>query len=252
MLKVDMNGNFIKRVKFNTGVDSYKGLSTVQRSNGNLVSTTADIAFEFSHGYYEITDNLDYVSAYEAWMIMNEVVSIQNKGVYAIGFGPTYGIKAGYVEMGVIRMDSSMTSNGFCVSPVVGEVIIEDSLQWDNGVFVDSDSLSFYQPDLIYTDVDFIADDGCVTFLGSVDEIEGSWNETVSPNPSTGEFTISWGDYRDADVVIYNSMGQEVLRSSAKHSFIKFGLQGEQDGIYHYRLVDENGSQSNGKLILMK
>jgi hypothetical protein len=251
ILKLDLNGNFLKRIEYYLNNSFGLGLNTDMRSNGNLVSTTVDSPGGFPDGFCEVSPNLDIVARYDIYMLMNELISIPNKGVYAVGFGPIYGVKAGDTEMGIVRLDSAMYSDN-CSYQFTGNVTILDSVSWTAGIFMESDSLSFYQPDLVYTDVDFIADDGCVTFLGSVDEIEGSWNETVSPNPSAGKFTISWGEYRNAEVVIYNSMGQEVLRSRAKDTFIEFNFQAEQNGIYHYRLTDDNGSQSNGKLILMK
>lgn len=252
LLKLDMDGHFVKRVSFYVGTNDSRGLNTVRRSNGNLVTTTMDFYWNFSHGFYELTNDLSYVQSFDAFMMMDEVIAIPNKGIYAIGFGPTYGVKAGNVEMGIVRLDSSMYENWGCVNPISGDVTILDSVSWNSGVFTQSSPIISYQPNLTYENVDFIEDEGCVTFLGSVSEIEGSWNETVSPNPSTGAFTIDWNEYREADVKIYNSIGEEVYRSSVKDSLIDIHLVNQKEGMYFYQLIDSNGHKSTGKLVVTK
>jgi hypothetical protein len=127
-----------------------------------------------------------------------------------------------------------------------------DSVQTSAAGFSISDSITSSHFPIQYQDVDFVSESECVAFLGSLDENEGTWNEVVSPNPSTGEFNISLGAYRDAEVIIYNSIGTEIYRTSVKNSFVEFDLNSEADGLFYYQLLDQNGSQSSGKLMVLK
>lgn len=251
LLKLDLNGNHVKRIRYYTSNGGYKGINSSRMSNGNIVSTPIEYSYGFPEGFVEVDENLDNVAFHGVYMFMNEVVSIPNKGAYAIGFGPVYGVKAGYVEMGVVRFDSLM-GPADCAYPQTVSVLVLDSVASFSVNLLESDTLSFVSTNLNYSTVDFISTPSCVTFLGSVDEIAGTWNETISPNPSNGQFTISWNEYRDVELVIYNSIGTEVYRTTAKNSFVEIDLQKEQNGLYYYRLQDENGGQSSGKLSLMK
>ena len=127
-----------------------------------------------------------------------------------------------------------------------------DSVQTSVTGFSLSDSIATLHIPIQYQNIDFVSENECVTFLGSLDENEGTWNEVVSPNPSTGEFNISWGAYRDAEVIIYNSIGTEIYRTSVKNSFVEFDFNSEADGLFYYQLLDQDGSQSSGKLMVLK
>lgn len=251
LMKLDLSGNHVKRIRNYISSQGARGIKSTRRSNGNIVSAPMEFNFGFPGGFIEVDENLDGVAFFYPNMLMNEVVSIPNSGVYAIGFGPLYGIKIGYVEMGVVRLDSLMSAAD-CVSKEPPGLSDLDSIASFSVNFLESDTLSFVSTNLIYENVAFISTPDCVTFLGSVAENEGTWNETISPNPSTGQFTISWNDYRDVELVIFNSIGTEVYRTTAKNSFIEIDLENQQNGLYYYRLQDENGGESSGKLSLMK
>ncbi|MDG1334336.1 MAG: T9SS type A sorting domain-containing protein [Crocinitomicaceae bacterium] len=255
VMKVSLNGDQIRRIDHYLPISGdLPEVSITRRSNGNILSCPEAPPFDnFFGGFVEMDDSLNLLSSYEVYMMMDQLLSIPNKGVYAIGFGPLYVIKAGDEEMGVIRFDSLMNVSECSYTNPMG-ISEEVALTTGTPVFSQSFSDSVILPNLPiqYETRGFISEDGCVTFLGSVDEIEGTWNETVSPNPSPGEFKIDWNEYRNAEIVIYNAIGKEVFRSRARSSFMEIDLQSEQDGIYYYRLTDENGSQSNGKLILMR
>lgn len=248
--KFDLNGNHVRRIQYYTSNGSFKGINSSRRSNGNIVSTPIEHGWGSPGGFIEFDGNLDYIATYEVQMLMNEVISIPNKGVYALGFGPLYGLEMGDVEMGVVRFDSVMNTAS-CVWHGTSTVLVLDSISTNSAVFLESDSLNLVSTNLIYQDVDFVSEAGCVTFLGSVEENQGIWNETISPNPSTGEFTISWDEFRDVEVVIYNSIGTEIYRTNTKNSFVEINLQTKQNGIYYYRLVDQEEGQSKGKLIVL-
>ena len=251
LLKLDLNGDHVRRVQYYTGTGGLRGINSSRRSNGNIVSAPMEYGFDWPGGFVELDENLDLVALYEAQMLMNEVISIPNKGIYALGFGPLYGIETGNIELGVVRFDSVMNTAS-CVWHGTTTVTVRDSVPNLSAVFLDSDSLSFVPTNLTYQDIDFVSEVGCVTFLGSLEENVGTWNETVSPNPSTGAFTISWNEFRDAEVVIYNSVGMEIYRTNTKNSFLEVDLRSESEGLFYYQLLDTDGSQSSGKLVLSK
>lgn len=250
--QLNLNGDHVRRVKNSVGIGAFDYYASIcRRSNGNLGMAMVNQNDFGSIRVVEVMDNLDPVQQYDVNMNTSEVLAIPNKGMYAVGYGPLYGIKVGDYEMGVVRFDSLMTAPN-CAYPVGTSLYLLDSLLSSSISFMSSDPVAtFYTPSQ-YSGIDFVSEEGCVTFLGSVSEIEGSWNETVSPNPSTGSFTIDWNEYREADVKIYNSIGQEVYQSSVKDSWIDIQLKNEKEGMYFYQLIDSNGHKSTGKLVVTK
>lgn len=254
VLKLSMNGNQLKRVGRYSEFQSFApNIEIAKRSNGTLVTNAVQPAGSWYSGVFiEMTENLDLIGSKELNLKIVEVIAIPNKGIYATGFGPFEGIKKiGDVELGVIRFDSLMNAPD-CASPGSSILSILDTVVTNTALFTISDSTIFFHLPFQYQTVDFVSEDGCITTTSSVNEIAGTWNETIFPNPSNGEFTISWGEYRDVEWVIYNSIGKEVYRGKTKNSFVEIDLKNDQNGLYYYRLADEAGSQSNGKLSLMK
>lgn len=250
ILKTDLNGDQVKRVRMYVQATSGQvSLSLTRRSNGNFVLAPSYYWDNINQTIVETNSDLNLFSAYGLQMVSHEVLAIPNMGIYAVGFGPLYGVKANNVEVGVIRFDQSMSAAG-CVWPETLSHSDEDSVSSTMVSFLSSDSIIEGHLPVQYQNIDFVNENRCVTFIGSVDENEGTWNETVSPNPSTGKFTVSWDAFRDAELIVYNSIGMVVLRSKTKDSFVEIDLQTEQNGLYHYRLIDTQGSQSSGMLMV--
>jgi uncharacterized repeat protein (TIGR03803 family) len=80
----------------------------------------------------------------------------------------------------------------------------------------------------------------------------------IFPNPSNGKFTIAFvgtQNFVSGTVEIYNVMGERVLTEihrSAQDDKV-MDLTGQPNGIYFYRVLDENGGVlGSGKLIIQK
>lgn len=255
VLKLDLTGIYVNGITYTyTGISSANSVSVDRRSNGNIVCAAVQNEMDYAPGsFIELSENLSPIRQFQVSMVMNEIISIPNKGVYAIGFGPLLGVKVGDEEMGILRLDSLMNNSSFCLEQIVQQTnALSSVLDSAFDVSPVMDSIVVYQPQVVYQDVNFVSENGCVTFLGSVKEIPGTWNETVTPNPSASEFKIDWNKYRDAELIIYNSAGTEVHRAKTKDSFISINLETEQSGLYYYRLMDDKGSQSNGKLLFLE
>ncbi|MFK7786009.1 MAG: T9SS type A sorting domain-containing protein [Crocinitomicaceae bacterium] len=250
VMKFDALGTNIKRIN-HSGWNSEVFPSFTQRDNGNYVFTQR--GDNFGGGLlFELNDNLDFVGSKTMYLVVQSVRNIPNYGSYAVGYGPMYGVKTAFSEVAVIRFDSLMNDNQLCTWPDPYAILNDSTIVGESTSFSIGDSISEFQTSMNSGFTSSVVNDDCVTFFGSVDEIEGTWNETVSPNPSFGEFTIEWEGYRDTEVIIYNAIGMEILRSKAKDSFITFNLEEEKSGIYHYRLVDADGKWSNGRFVLSK
>ena len=249
IMKFDLLGVNTHRCAYSSWVLAIEP-SLAQRSNGNYIFTQK--GDNFGGGVIvEVNDTLALVNLLSIQMILQSVRSIPNYGAYAVGYGPMYGIKSDDNQLGIVRLDSLMESDGWCVWPEFNNVFLESTITDQPEVFVDAEAIIDFNIALDDAATSSVVEYGCVTFLGSIDENEGTWNETISPNPSTGEFTISWGDYRDAEIIVFNSVGKEIHRVSAKNSLVEINLQNEENGVYYYRLTDQEGSQSNGRLVLM-
>ena len=69
---------------------------------------------------------------------------------------------------------------------------------------------------------------------------------TLYPNPGKGEFTVSGLEF-PVELKIYTVLGEAVYNSKLETENLKLNLP---PGIYFYKLTDESGTVSTGKLIL--
>jgi hypothetical protein len=86
----------------------------------------------------------------------------------------------------------------------------------------------------------------------SPEETERSQNATfkeliVYPNPTNSTINFKGENLDKCKVSIYNNLGIEVIKNSKANETIH--LENLQNGIYLYKITDENGFEQNGKII---
>lgn len=84
--------------------------------------------------------------------------------------------------------------------------------------------------------------------LSSVEEQTALENVSVYPNPSTGEFIVS-GLRSAVELSLYNVLGEKILSQNIASQEETITVN-ETNGMYFYKLQDENGNISSGKLII--
>jgi hypothetical protein len=76
----------------------------------------------------------------------------------------------------------------------------------------------------------------------------------VYPNPSNGNFTLSFSDINEkCNVEIYNVLGEKVYKETLtqNQSNNAINLTGQSNGVYLYRVLnDEDRLVGSGKLII--
>ncbi len=91
-----------------------------------------------------------------------------------------------------------------------------------------------------------------------VKRIVNSENISLFPNPNNGQFTIQLsGISGQSSVEIYNMLGEKVYSSTlpqtAKGALREMNLSTQSNGVYLYRILDENGNViSSGKFVIEK
>jgi OOP family OmpA-OmpF porin len=74
----------------------------------------------------------------------------------------------------------------------------------------------------------------------------------VFPNPSTGIFTFNFSDNTEKNTLtIYNMFGENIYNTQFNTTTTQIDLSGRPDGVYLYRVVNENGEAvASGKLVI--
>ena len=87
-------------------------------------------------------------------------------------------------------------------------------------------------------------------FLNPVFESTTNPYFKISPNPSTGKFSISNARNEEIEITIYNSVGKKVYKTLSESNKKDIDLTEENNGIYFCVIIDENNSVITKKLII--
>ncbi len=81
-------------------------------------------------------------------------------------------------------------------------------------------------------------------------EYEKDLGLTVAPNPNTGKFSVTIKLKHEAEIIILNSLGQEVFRQMIKDGRNEINTGNLAKGIYHYNINHNKQQLSRGKIII--
>jgi len=131
---------------------------------------------------------------------------------------------------------------------------------WDNTNTTDSISLQCIGTYCCkVTDVHGCMDSVCIAITQSngIDNIESAGGQiTVYPNPNNGVFSIAISNYQlvSSNVEVYNMLGEKVYTQfNIQHPIFNINLSSQPNGIYLYRVLQENGNLiGEGKVVLEK
>jgi hypothetical protein len=87
----------------------------------------------------------------------------------------------------------------------------------------------------------------CYGFVG-LEEMAQQQNAMVSPNPTSGLFTINWKDQTPLRVKVYNSQSQKVIDEDVGPTR-QIDIRTWPSGMYYYQLETSAGKITAGKLI---
>lgn len=78
---------------------------------------------------------------------------------------------------------------------------------------------------------------------------EGNSLFHIYPNPGNGKFTVMVGEARHSQIIIYNTLGEEVFQSLMTNDLMTFDLSSQPKGIYFIQINSEKES-STKKIII--
>ncbi len=88
----------------------------------------------------------------------------------------------------------------------------------------------------------------------NVDDVVLSSEIGIYPNPANDfvNFDVEMQNVQSASIVIYNMMGQEVVRQYIKDSHVSINVSDLTDGIYFYSLIVNNETVKTNKLVVRR
>jgi hypothetical protein len=258
LIKTDFAGTVLWCKKFKSSFDFI-----INRPHSKL-HKTADGAYVFVRGdEFNLSELIKIDTAgnviYSKYLdlIATDVTISGDKGYFIVGNGPIYGVIAEEIQephIGIIKTDS--LGNGT-------DCIGDGSFQSEEGfVTCDTLDLTIYtvgtqnSPDLLIDSLSLKTDDGCISGLGVNENIETSNIINISPNPNNGVFQVT------ANTILTGDTKFEVLDITGKVLFqshlnegtttSSIDCSGLVNGLYFYRILENNSLTKAGKMVISK
>ncbi|MBC7865068.1 MAG: T9SS type A sorting domain-containing protein [Bacteroidia bacterium] len=151
--------------------------------------------------------------------------------------------------LGIIKTDS-LGNQATCVSSV-SEVAVSESMVASPA---NLNSFTKVVSNSVVPDVNnfnnLASSPGCLDFSGAIHPNDFGNDVVVSPNPSSGVFTLTTFSFDNAKYMVYNSMGELIWDSRYFTLRTEIDLTGFPKGIYFYKLFYQaTGKVVSGKLI---
>lgn len=209
---------------------------------------------EFEGGYLSIVNNHGILQQMVvAWMDLKGVLQTQDKKHFLLyGNGPLQGVSTSFNHkqgIGLIQVDSLSTPDVECMESNYRETMLQDfsihelSLSTLPGTSTTSHTLSS-------ENISITIEDGCVDYVGAIDENKNKYDLKVFPNPSTGIIHIE-SNIEDADLIsVYNLSGQMVYSFPFTAGQIALNLTHLPQGIYSITISAKEETLQTSEFLL--
>jgi hypothetical protein len=187
------------------------------------------------------------------------VLKSAHNGVFLVGNGPMYGVKAGSLmtnyHIGVVRADSLLnTSKSFFSCNYGAGTTTSSDIQLVPLTFTPQMSGTLTTIGAAFQYNDLIPDSyiGCVDFFGGLDDSSIEKELTVFPNPSNGVFQVEQESQHMLELTITDVNGRIILQKSMQSLHNTVDLSADESGIYFYHAARDDGQVKSGKLVVMQ
>ncbi|MCF8298104.1 MAG: T9SS type A sorting domain-containing protein [Saprospiraceae bacterium] len=237
ILKTDFSGNILWHKSYQQqtgGTYFYYSSQLIKTSDSCYVLLYGGESF---NGIMKLDSLGDLVWSKSIFLQDRSIVESSNKELFIVGNGPYIGSK-GFGQLGIIKTDS-MGNSYNCVyannTNQITETINNSSFTFNTiygGVY-----------DPIYPIIDsavLLSYSGCIGYTGSINEIQKENKIQISPNPSNGIFNVDINIEKEGEIIIYNSLGENIYQSNFSSHQFEIDLSSKPNGVYLIKFICED------------
>lgn len=255
LIKTDLSANTLWNNLYNwsSGNPQEKRLRLTNLSDNTLLMHD-DNQYGMGSNMYKVDTAGTFLESKSLFLGAKNIFERPNKGIYVVGIGPLYGIRADVYQpqVGIIKTDS-LFQHSFCIeqlNPLEGLPVasIIDTLSTP---FTITDTLVTRSIEITTTSYSPGSFEGCVSYLDGIDETN-RLVFSVYPNVSTGVFNLEQETLETLEISISDSQGKVVAQQKMNDYSSTIDLSQQADGIYFYKAVSSDNRMKTGKLVVVK
>ena len=186
-----------------------------------------------------------------------DVLESKDKGFFITGNGPMCGVKTPILfsppyssQIGIIKTDSLGSSPSYyCVNNTFNNAT-DNPLTGSAVTFTSSSGGTISQVTPLVNSMSLVLDLGCVSVYGGVDENNLNDDFSITPNPTTGIFSIQSSEKISA-IQIVNLLGEIVYFSKMNYDKSEIDLSKEPNGVYFLQITTDKGI-ARKKIVISK
>lgn len=200
------------------------------------------------------TDTLGNMK-FASYLELNATGIIENtdNSYSVVGYGPLVYVKKDnfQAQIGLIHLTNSGHSDycGYQETVNTEEATVSSE---DINVTEESSAILTGHSPLSLTPLNVNLHEGCVASGSGLQNNITKHKLTISPNPSTGIFTVNSGWEIGGELIIYNNIGQIISRTCSNTSHFNIDITTQTPGIYLYQFTAEDHSIQTGKIMISK
>lgn len=253
-MKTDLSGTILWQKNysvFNQSICLNCTYSKITRcSDGGYVGLTG---IEYSHINTQMiridsTGNLMWAN--DLFCTGVSVTEAKDSGFSILGYGPLYGVERSamppnYDQIAVLKTNA--LGNGYlCLNNSSAAASADSFVASAVPVTVSSSAASISAIYPVIIPRSMVTENGCVTFLGGIDENETS-SVIIFPNPSAGQFNFS-GLEKGNNIEVYDVLGNKVFNTIVSDEQQIIDISSKATGIYFYRIFNKMEIVQQGKI----
>lgn len=255
LIKTDLFGNHLWNNQYNWPSESSgeKQLRLTNLSDNQLIMHDNN-RYGVGSSMYKVDTAGTFLESKSLFLGATTIFERDNKGIYVVGIGPLYGIRADIYQpqVGVIKTDS-LFQHSFCIQQIssLEGILVPTMIDSILYPFTSVDTLI---PRSIEIDLNFFEPssfEGCVSYLGSVLEYN-HLTLSVYPNVSTGIFNLDQETLQTLEISIFDSQGKVICQQKMSDYSSTLDLSAQNNGIYFYKAVSSDNRMKTGKLVIVK
>lgn len=192
------------------------------------------------------------------WIDGNSYDESNNSATFLIVGGAANGCDSLVtLDLTIIEINTDVTASGNTLTSAASGA----TYQWldcnnNNAPISDETNVSFtaevsgsYAVEVTQNGCSATSECVAVTVVG-LEDANQSTQFTIFPNPSSGEFTVSWNNAQGMSIQVSNALGQQVANFNSENATTATFSLSLPSGVYFLEMLDENGMAQRHRIII--